>query len=429
VSTPGKHSIRRQLSVITVDQAIAGGSNVLIAVIAARLLDPAAFGLFGIVFLLYMVVQGVSRALVNDPLLVHPEEAEDRTGEVIGTSSLLGLGLGAATALVGLAVSAIDTSLGEAIVVLGLCLPLLALQDLGRYLGFATQRPSSALVLDVTWLLLLVVAVIPLFVTGTHSLPWLIAAWGGSGAAAGLLVFAEHRVHGLRLGFSWLRYTWSFSWRYLISYVSTQSGALGAASSVGAIAGARALGGLQGALLLVRPFTTFQIALTAASIGHVTRSLGAGGGVIRRYIGKVSVLTTTAAAVNLIVMVLLPDGVGRAILGDSWEVAQPLLFATGVQILFLGLLTGPRAGLLGMRAIRKLMAIDIVTTGLVFAASIVGAEINGALGAIWAVTVVQAAMTAVMWTTFLAASPGGDVGTAMAADPLPPEPAPTPPAI
>ncbi len=414
---------------ITVDQAVAGGSNVLIAVIAARLLDPALFGLFGIVFLLYMVAQGISRALVNDPLLIHPDEAEDRKGEVIGTSCLLGLGLGAAVALIGAAVSLIDASLGGAIAVLGACLPLLALQDLGRYLGFATQRPSSALVLDVSWLLLLVVAVIPLFVTGTHSLPWLIAAWGGSGAVAGLLIFVQHRDHGVHLGLSWLRYTWSFSWRYLISYVSTQSGALGAASSVGAIAGARALGGLQGALLLVRPFMTFQIAITAASIGHVTRSLEAGGAIIRRYIEKVSVLATAAAAVNLIVIVLLPDGVGRAILGDSWEVAQPLLFATGVQILILGLLTGPRAGLLGMRAIRRVMAIDIVTTGLVFAASIVGAEINGALGAIWAVTIVQAAMTAVIWATFLSQSPQGDAGVGIATEALPPEPAPSPPAI
>jgi O-antigen/teichoic acid export membrane protein len=415
--------------VITVDQAVAGGSNVLIAVIAARLLEPALFGLFGIVFLLYMVAQGVSRALVNDPLLIHPDEAEDRKAEVIGTSCLLGLGIGAAVALIGAAVSPIDASLGGAIVVLGACLPLLALQDLGRYLGFATQRPASALELDVTWLLLLIVAVIPLFASGTHSLPWLIAAWGGSGAVAGLLIFVQHRDHGVRLGLSWLRYTWSFSWRYLISYVSTQSGALGAASSVGAIAGARALGGLQGALLLVRPFMTFQIAITAASIGHVTRSLEAGGAIVRRYIGRVSALATAAAAVNLIVIVLLPDGIGRAVLGDSWKVAEPLLLATGVQILFLGLLTGPRAGLLGMRAIRKVMAIDIVTTGLVFAASIVGAEINGALGAIWAVTIVQAAMTAVIWTTFLKESPQGDADASVATEPLPPEPAPSPPAI
>ena len=424
---PPRRSIRRQLSVITVDQAIAGGSNVLIAVIAARLLSAASFGLFGIVFLLYMVAQGVSRALVNDPLLVHPEEAEDRKGEVIGTSCLLGAALGVGVAAIGAAVTLVDTTLGDAIIVLGLFLPLLAIQDLGRYLGFATERPSSALVLDGTWLLLLVVAVIPLFVTGTHSLPWLIAAWGASGALAGLLVFVQYRADRIRLGLAWLRYTWDFSWRYLISYVATQSGALGAASSVGAIAGARALGGVQGALLLVRPFMTFQIAVTAASVGQVTRSLGADGAV-RSYIDKVSVLTTAAAAVNLAVIVALPDSVGKAILGDSWDVTQPLLVATGVQILFLGLLTGPRAGLLGMRAIRKVMAIDVVTTGLVFAASIVGAEINAALGALWAVTFVQAGVMVVMWATFLASSPGTATGSAIA-ESLPPEPAPTPPAI
>jgi hypothetical protein len=45
----GKHSAERWLSIITIDQAIAGGSNVMIAVLAARLLSVSEFGLFGIV--------------------------------------------------------------------------------------------------------------------------------------------------------------------------------------------------------------------------------------------------------------------------------------------------------------------------------------------------------------------------------------------
>jgi O-antigen/teichoic acid export membrane protein len=235
----------------------------------------------------------------------------------------------------------------------------------------------------------------------------------------------------VRFGFAWLRYTWPFSWRYLISYVSTQSGALGAASAVGAIAGARPLGGVQGALLLVRPFMTFQIAVIAASVGHVTRSLEGAAAAIRGYVGKVTLLTTGVAAVNVVVMLVLPDSIGKAILGDSWSVAQPLLFATGVQILLLAVMTGPRAGLLGMRAIRKVMMIDIAMTALIFAASIVGAEINGALGAIWGVAAVLAAITAVMWATFLASTSGAAAGVSAASgpEPLPPEPAPTPPAI
>ena len=86
----------------------------------------------------------LARALVNDPLLVHPEEAEERTYEVIGASSILGVALGAATALLGLAVTLVDTSLGEAIAVLGLCMPLLAIQDMGRYLGYALDLAATA---------------------------------------------------------------------------------------------------------------------------------------------------------------------------------------------------------------------------------------------------------------------------------------------
>jgi O-antigen/teichoic acid export membrane protein len=340
---------------------------------------------------------------------------------------MLGLALAFGVALVGLATLPVDTRLGSALIVLGACMPLLVLEDLGRYLAFALQRPSSALVLDVTWLVLLAAAVVPLFVTDTESLAWLTAAWAGSGAAAGLLLFLQHRTAGLHLGLAWLRHTWGFSWRYLISYTATQGGALAAASAVGAIAGARALGGLQGAILLVRPFMTFQIAVTAASIGHVTRSLGEMAA-IRPYVMRISLLTTAAAALNLFAMLILPDGVGEAILGDSWEVAEPLLLATGVQILFLALMTGVRAGLLGMRAIRTVMMIDVVTTALVFAASIIGAEINGALGAIWAITFVQALMAVVMWATFLTHLPRAAAAAAVPAEP-PPVAAPTPPAV
>jgi O-antigen/teichoic acid export membrane protein len=421
-----KKSPRRQLSLITVDQAIAGGSNVLIAVLAARLLDAASFGLFGIVFLLYVMAQGVSRALVCDPLLVHPVEAEERKREVIGTSGLLGLALGFGVILIGLAMLLVDDRLGAALIVLGGFLPLLVLQDLGRYLAFAAQRPTAALTLDVTWLVLLVGAVVPLFVTDTESLAWFIAAWAGSGAVAGLLLFVQHRGLGVRLGLDWLRYTWGFSWRYLISYMATQGGALAGSSAVGAIAGARALGGVQGAILLVRPFMTFQIAVIAASIGHVTRSLGAEGA-IRRHVAGTTVITTAAAAANLAVMLVLPDSAGEAVLGDSWEVAEPLLLATGVQIVFLGLMTGARAGLLGMRAIRQVMRIDVMTTALVLIASIVGAVINGALGALWAVAIVQALVALVIWITFLGRTPQTDAEAAPPAEALPAT-APTPPA-
>ena len=421
-----QHSVRRQLSVITIDQAIAGGSNVLIAVIAARLLSAASFGLFALVLLTYIVALSVSRALVCDPVLVHPVEAEERKDELIGTSCLMGLALGATVVLVGIAVSALNTSLGPALVVLGAFLPFIVLQDLGRYLGFATQRPSLALVLDVTWLLLLTAAVVPLFLTGAKSLALLTAAWAGSGAVAGMLTLVQHRGSGVHLGFAWLRYTWDFSWRNLISYTSQQGALLAGASAVGLIAGAQALGGMQGATLLLRPCVTIQIAVTAGTMGHVARALGKLS-TVRRYVRHASLLTTVAATLNTVVILVLPDGVGRAILGDSWEVAQPLLLAAGLQFIFISAMAGPRAGLLGERAIRKILVIDLVMSALVVAASITGAEVNGALGAFWGIAIVQGLIAVAMWTTFLAHAPRPDAADNEPLETMPAAAVPTPP--
>jgi O-antigen/teichoic acid export membrane protein len=423
----GNQSAGRRLSVITIDQAIAGASNVLIAVLAARLLDVASFGLFGIVFLVYVLVQGVSRALVCDPLLVHPVEGQGRLGEVIGTSCVLGPALGAGVLAAGLAAHVFDARLGDALLVLAVCVPLLVLQDLGRYVAFAVQRPAAALVLDVAWLALQLAAVGALFLTDTRTLPWFIAAWAGSGAVAGTLLFVQHRSHTVRLSLSWLRYTWSFSWRYLISYTSTIGAALAASVAVGAIAGSKALGGLQGAMLLVRPFMTFQVAAIAASIGEVSRS-DARDPQLRRHVARTSAVTTTIALVNMGVLLVLPDRIGEMALGASWDTAKPLLLATGVQIVCLGSMTGVRAGLLGVRAIRKVMVIDVVTTVAILILTIPGAVIDGARGALWAVTLGQGVMAVVWWMTFLTHT-GRREPLTTAAGPLPSVPVPgTPPA-
>lgn len=392
-----EQSAVHRLSVITIDQAIAGASNVLIAILAARLLAVASFGLFGIVFLVYVSVVGVSRALVSDPLLVHPVEAQERSDEVIGTACLLGSGLGIVVLVAGLAVGLWAAQLGAALMCLAVCVPLLILQDVGRYLGFATQRPLTAVVLDSCWLIVLIAAVPALVVFDARTLTWFIVAWAGSGAATGLLTVWMYREGGIRLDLSWLRFTWMFSWRYLISYTSTQSSALASSGAIAGIAGARALGGVQGASLLVRPFVTFQVAAVAAGVGEISRS-GAAGRRVRRLCMKTSAFTTGIAALNLVAMLALPDRIGHVILGATWEAAQPMLLPTGVQILFLGVIAGARAGLLGMRSVKQAMAIDVVGTVLCVAAAVCGALVHGVLGALWATAMVQAGLAIAWWT-------------------------------
>jgi len=397
-------SAGRRLSTITIDQAIAGASNVLIAILAARALDVAAFGLFGIVFIVYVTAQGASRALVCEPLLVHPAEAQERPGDAIGAAAVLGVAFGALVAVAGLVAWVWDGRLGSALVVLGLLLPLVAIQDLGRYLGFATHRPSASLVLDLVWLVLVAVAVGVLALTDRSSLTWFIGAWAGTGALAGLIVFAQYGIRRIRFSLSWLRETWAFSWRYLLSFSATQGAALLTSVGVGAVAGARALGAVRGAILLTRPVGMVQAASIAAGTAEISR-LEPGSAEVRRHVSRTTALTTGLAVANLGVLLVLPDALGRLVLGATWEPTQRLLLPASMQIVMIGLICGTRAGLTGMRAVRKTVRIDIASTVIVSVATVAGAVVDGALGAYWGLVVGQACCAVIWWTVYLTHDP------------------------
>jgi O-antigen/teichoic acid export membrane protein len=398
--TEGKGSARRRLGLVTIDQAISGGSNVLVALLAARLLSSAEFGLFGIVLLGYMLLVGLTRGLVSDPLLLHPEEVPKRAGEAIGATCILAVAQALVLFAIGLLVQLWSPPLGDALMVLSACMPLLQLQDLGRYLAIAIHRPVRAVVLDSVWLALMLVAIAVLFtVSDDRSLPLLVGAWAGSGAIAGLLLFANYRWREVRLGLSWPRYTWRFSWRFLIIYTAQQGSALGVSIEVGAIAGARALGGVQGALLLVRPFTMFWLAASTAGIAEIARSAD-DPPEVWRHVRRTSWVGGAVAAVNMAVLLLLPNGLGETLLGDSWGVAQPLFLPTGLFIVLSGLLGGPIAGLIGLRAMGKATTINIVMAILGLIVAALGAVINGALGAMWLAVAGQAVMMSVSWVVF-----------------------------
>ena len=395
-----KQSAGRRLSTITIDQAIAGASNVLIAVLAARILGVESFGLFGIVFIIYVTGQGISRALVCEPLLIHPVESQERPGDAIGSATALGIGVGLVVAASGLLAGIWDDRLVGPLIILGLSMPFLVLQDLGRYLGFATHRPSFSLVLDVVWLVLMIVAVGIAIAVGAESLTWFIAVWALSGAAAGALVLLEYRSQLRRPSLSWLRETWTYSWRYLISYSAAQGSALIASLGAVAIAGVRALGAIQGTLLVLRPFGLFLSASVAAGVAEVSR-ITSDRLRVRRHVNMNSGLTILAAFVNMAVLLLVPDHIGRMVLGDTWGPAEPLMLPASVQMVLLASISGPRSAMLGLRAVKTTVRIDVISTGLLIAAMYAGAFVDDALGAFWALAIAQGVVALMWWASYL----------------------------
>ncbi len=372
----------RRLTTITIDQAISSASNVLVTVLAARVLGADSFGMFTMVFLTYVTTQGIARSLVGEPLLVRPHESEERPGEAIGTSCVLGVGLGLVVAVAGALAAIADRDLGTSMLVLGACTPLLVLQDLGRYLGFAVHRPGRALALDVGWLVLLLGAVGLLAVADIASLTWFLLAWAGSGALAGCLLLWQYRHHRIVLGIGWLRETWPFSWRYAMSFATRQGCVLAGSGVLAAILGPSALGAINGALLLFGAQVQLQAAATAAGVTEISRLPG-GSPEVGRQVRNVTLFVTVAAAANLVVALVLPDRLGELVLGDTWAVTQLLLLPAGIQVILLALITGVRAALLGMRAIERTLRIDVVASVVGLGATIVGAALWDVRGAFW----------------------------------------------
>ncbi len=132
----------------------------------------------------------------------------------------------------------------------------------------------------------------------------------------------------------------------------------------------------------------------------------------------------------MLVLLVLPPRVGETVLGASWHATQPLLLPTGIQIVWIGVFTGVRAGLLGTRAIRKVMLTDVATTLVVLTATIVGAVIDGVRGAWWAVAIGQGLMAIVWWITFWKhTSHPGPAAAGAAASPLQPVTVPSAPPV
>lgn len=372
----------------------------LTALLAARILDVKGFGEFAIVFLVFVVGQSVPRALVGQPLLIHPKEADEDPGVALGSGIVVGLGVGALIALAGAGTFLSGAQgLGEALMILGVFFPLLVLQDVGRFAGFARRRPVAAMHLDLVWLVLMVVAIGGAEAITELGLPGLVLGWVGAGAAAGLMVPWQNREHRIRISLGWVRTCWTYSWRYLISAVTKQGGVLVGTLFLTAFASVAAVGAIQGATLILRPFATAQIAAVTAGTAEVARDRLQGRN-LRRFAFWLSAALTAVAIANAAVLLGLPDSLGKLILGDTWSSAKELAVPAGLSIVVMGAWTGAWAALLGDRSIRKVLVLDLTFTPIWVGMAAIGSAIDGASGYYWGVVAGQLLMTTAGWIWF-----------------------------
>ncbi|MFD6226196.1 hypothetical protein ACFWFZ_04865 [Streptomyces sp. NPDC060232] len=385
---------RRGLAAVAsvLDQAASSATNILVLVLAARLSSASGFADFSMVYVAFSVLLGLNMAYVGQSLVL---EKGDGLGaacrSAAGFTSAASAAVGVLLAVVGLA---LPGATGRAFLALGLVLPLVLLQDGLRYCFSALRAPERALAADALRLVC-VVAALALQPEGA-SAGRLVLVWGLSALpalAVGLWLLRPY-VRGSRADLRPYLRRGHLGQRFVVEFAVGNGSSQLAVLGLGVFATPLAVGALRGATTLFGPLNVLFNSANAF-----------GPPVLGRLGGKRATVRATAALGLVLAAVgagwatalyLLPDRLGRELLGDTWAAASALLPATGAQYAVMGLGT---CALLTLRVLapKATLSLQVVFSLLSVGLLLGGYAVWGVAGAAWALAAGSALKALAAW--------------------------------
>ncbi len=263
----------RRLVLTASDQVLSSASNFVIGVLVGRLAGPGPFGAYILAFTLWLVVLGIHRALVAEPIVISGALDGDRPVVLrrgLEADLLLAVGIAAVVVVAGAILTAVGSGeIGMALLMIAAFLPVLIAQDYWRAMAFALHRPGVALVNDGIFVAVQVAALALVVALGGRTAPWFILAWGAGASAGALVGFFQFRVHPFRRGAGPLfSHNWPFSRWLLADFLTIFAADQTYLLLVAALLGQAAFGELKAALSLMGP--TAVILLTGGNVGLPT---------------------------------------------------------------------------------------------------------------------------------------------------------------
>jgi O-antigen/teichoic acid export membrane protein len=367
------------------DQALSSVTNFGLAVLAARALRAQEFGALSIAFAAYTFALGISRATASEPLVIRfsgETEAGWRRGAGASAGAVLILGVvgGVSSLVVGLVAGG---TLGEALIVSGLVLPFLLVQDHWRFAFFARGRGNLSFANDLAWALIqFPVLLILVLVIGSPTVGWLLLAWGGgAGVAAVLGAFQAGITPKVGRALWWWREQRDIVPRILGEFGAVTGGSQLALFGIGALAGLSAVGAIRGAQVLMGPVNVLILGVSIVAIPEMVASLKQSPSSLRRRSALFSCGLGICSLVWGGVVMVLPTSIGVQILGDTWTTAQSAMPGIIVWQTALAVSVGAVAGLRALAAVRRSLWVRIVVAPFVVGGGLAGAIVAGARGA------------------------------------------------
>jgi O-antigen/teichoic acid export membrane protein len=361
-------------------------TNFALGIIIARNVSPTEFGAWAILYWSFIFALNVARAFGANPLVMrysHVERtlAARATAQATGTATVVGL----VCAVIAISLGFLGIAGGPAAIILGIGLPLLLLQDAYRFVFMAAGRALEAFLSDTSWavvmgLLLVVgrIAHIP------NSLVVILAYWEIGAAAGAVYALVRSPATPTFGGIpSWIR-----EHRAVLpglaagTIISVGSQTLTTYALAG-WAGLEVVASIRAGSTLLSPiYVVFQGIMLVAG-PDASRTVRTALKQLPQRLAWLSGILAAVAIAGAIVAMALPETLGRALLGQNWPLAGPVLPGLSVSMT-LGLMIGTTG--LGMfvlratnRSARLTFAGAIITAILTIGAGVWG----GAVAAVW----------------------------------------------
>lgn len=382
------------------DQAFSSLTNFALAVMVARSVDTSGFGAFSLAFAMYVVLLNIARSLATEPLIIRytgrpPREWQGAVASSTGTAVVIGAG----SAVVCLVAAWVTSGLiGEAFLALAFGLPGLLLQDTWRYAFFAAGRGAAALASDVIWAVLLFPALVVLIATGHATVFWLVTVWGAAATGAGLVGvlqaavvpapanarrwWNEHRDIAPQYAAEFLTYGGTYN---LVLY------------AIAGLAGVAAAGALRAGQVLLGPLFTLILGTMLFAGPEAVKLLKISPERLRTASLALAAALAVVALAWGIIAFLLPDPVGVALLGASWEPARGVLLPLTIWAAGIALTQGARLGLRALAAAGRSLRARLLGSLVLVAAASVGAAFGGVVVAAWGMAAGSCIGAAIYW--------------------------------
>lgn len=380
---------QRRVALSFLDQLVSSVSNFATGVVVARLSGAAEFGQYMLVLMIWLVVVGLHRALVTEPVILTTHETGDRKSVLahgVGAELLLGLVVSAVVAAGGVTVAATGAGVGTLMLALSPWLISLLIQDYWRAMAFQQRRPGVALGNDLLFVAVQFSTIAVFLLVGWRTAEYMITAWGIGATAGALLGFwrspgiARFRASWQLIGRLWPLSRWMMT-DFLTAFASHQA----YLALVALLLSPVDYGGLRAAFALMGP--TVVIISAGANVGlpeasrlvHIDDAA-----LLRRFARHLTAGTSICIAAYAVAVAVAGQRLLDAVYGPEFIRFTPLVTLAAVQQTVAAVVFGQAIALKAAGRMRRLSSARVLAAGASLISMVVLVRGLGTIGAGWA---------------------------------------------